>query len=88
VAKDKGAFDAAVGDALGAFVQDCLVGAWVPWGECSASCGGGKRTRRRPVEVPAKNGGAKCGSTEEADACNTGGCTVQARRRHSKSGPS
>jgi hypothetical protein len=92
VATDKGAFDAALtvrrplglasaalGDARVAFVQDCLVGAFAPLGECSASCGGGRRTRRRPVEVPAKHGGEKCASTEEADACNTGGCAVPSR---------
>jgi hypothetical protein len=57
----------------------CVLDAWAPWGECSASCGGGKRVRQRAVEVSEKHGGAKCGSTEEADACNTGGCVLQAR---------
>jgi hypothetical protein len=60
----------------------CVPGAWAPWGECSASCGGGKRARRRAVEVPPKHGGAKCGSTDEAGACNTGGCEKKARTAH------
>ncbi len=77
----------ALGDATDCAVA-CVLGAWAPWGECSASCGGGERTRRRAMEVPANNGGKKCGSTEEADACNTGGCEKKARRSHVQSGPS
>jgi hypothetical protein len=57
----------------------CVLALWEPWGECSAACGGGRRTRRRTVEVSAMNGGAPCGSTEEADGCNAGGCEMQAR---------
>ncbi len=65
----------------------CKMGQWGPWGECSASCGGGQRTRLRAVEVPAKHGGPKCGSTEEADACNTAACANKARRTaHSHGG--
>jgi hypothetical protein len=58
----------------------CVLGAWAPWGECSASCGGGRRMRRRAVDFPAKNGGEACGSTDEADACNTAACVMQQAR--------
>ncbi len=57
----------------------CVLAVWEPWGQCSVSCGGGRRTRRREVEVPAKNGGAACGSTRESDGCNAGACKMQAR---------
>jgi hypothetical protein len=60
----------------------CVLRAWAPWGECSESCGGGQRVRRRAVEVPAKNGGDTCRSTEEADACNSAACARQVRRHH------
>jgi hypothetical protein len=63
-------------------VVACALRAWAPWGECSGSCGGGQRTRRRVVEFPAKHGGAKCGSTEEADACNAAACAKRVRRHH------
>jgi hypothetical protein len=72
-----------LGDATDCAVA-CVLGAWAPWGECSASCGGGQRVRRRAVEVPAKNGGEACGSTDEADACNTELCGEKARRRDLK----
>jgi hypothetical protein len=39
--------------------------------------------RWRAVEFPAKNGGEACGSTDEADACNTAACVMQARTAYS-----
>ncbi len=54
----------------------CVPGAWGQWDECSASCGGGRRTRRRAADITAKNGGTTCGSSDEADACNTAACVV------------
>jgi hypothetical protein len=58
----------------------CVLAAWQPWSECSVTCGDGRRARRRAVEVSAKNGGAECASTEEADGCNTGACSLQVRK--------
>ncbi len=58
----------------------CVLAAWQPWSECSVTCCDGRRARRRAVEVSAKNGGAGCGSTEEADGCNSGACSPQVRK--------
>jgi hypothetical protein len=54
----------------------CVLGEWGQWGECSVSCGGGRRTRRRAADIMAKNGGKTCGRSDEADACNTAACVV------------
>lgn len=54
--------------------QDCELGAWGPWGACSAACGGGQMTRTRPVVKPAMNGGQACGPATEQGTCNTNSC--------------
>ena len=59
------------------FLVDCKVGEWKPWGECSATCGGGTKTRARDVIGAPENGGASCPDTlEETDVCNTDQCVV------------
>jgi len=55
---------------------DCEVGDWKPWGECSATCGGGTKTRAREVVEEPQNGGATCPALEETIVCNTEGCPV------------
>lgn len=30
---------------------DCVISEWTPWGNCSATCGSGKRQRSRQIEV-------------------------------------
>uniref|UniRef100_A0A3Q3K3Y4 Hemicentin 1 n=1 Tax=Monopterus albus TaxID=43700 RepID=A0A3Q3K3Y4_MONAL len=51
-------------------------GSWQPWGECSASCGGGERTRVRLCNSPSpNNGGRVCpGDTSQLSRCNTQAC--------------
>ena len=57
------------------FLVDCKVGEWKPWGECSATCGGGTKTRARDVIGAPENGGASCPDTlEETDVCNSHQC--------------
>ena len=53
---------------------DCKVGDWKPWGECSATCDVGTKTREREVVQEPMNGGATCPSLEETETCNIGQC--------------
>ena len=56
------------------YLVDCKVGDWKPWGECSATCGGGTKTREREVVQQPNHGGVTCPNLEETMACNTQGC--------------
>ncbi|XP_060933914.1 hemicentin-1 [Limanda limanda] len=49
---------------------------WQPWGECSASCGGGERTRVRLCNSPSSsNSGRLCpGDSSQLSKCNTPAC--------------
>ncbi|KAM7409728.1 hypothetical protein PAMA_001291 [Pampus argenteus] len=51
-------------------------GSWQPWGECSASCGGGERTRVRLCNSPSPgNGGRPCpGDSSQLSRCNSQAC--------------
>uniref|UniRef100_A0A4W6D352 Hemicentin-1 n=1 Tax=Lates calcarifer TaxID=8187 RepID=A0A4W6D352_LATCA len=51
-------------------------GSWQPWGECSASCGGGERTRVRLCNSPSpSNGGRPCpGDSSQLSRCNPQAC--------------
>ncbi|XP_022603168.1 hemicentin-1 [Seriola dumerili] len=51
-------------------------GSWQPWGECSASCGGGERTRVRLCNSPSpSNGGRSCpGDSSQLSRCNNQAC--------------
>ena len=54
---------------------DCIWGEYGAWTSCSATCGGGLRTRTKLVATPASNGGAPCtGSATETETCNANGC--------------
>ncbi len=55
---------------------DCVMGPWGDWGQCSAECGGGSRTRTREVLTPKSCGGADCGIESEEQECNTQPCCV------------
>jgi len=53
---------------------DCKVEDWSSWSDCSATCGGGTKTRGRGVVQEAENGGAACPALEEKEPCNTDQC--------------
>jgi hypothetical protein len=56
-------------------VVDCAWGAYGEWSSCSATCGGGERTRTRTEDTAAANGGAACsGSATEMESCNSVEC--------------
>ncbi|KAK5971839.1 BPTI/Kunitz inhibitor domain-containing protein, partial [Trichostrongylus colubriformis] len=38
----------------------CEMNEWTPWGNCSVTCGRGKRTRTRQIKVFPRNGGTPC----------------------------
>merc|ERR1719447_1972431 len=54
---------------------DCEVEDWSSWSDCSATCGGGTKTRGRGVVQEAENGGAVCPALEEKESCNTDQCS-------------
>lgn len=41
-------------------ILDCVVSSWGEWSSCSASCGFGRKERRRLIKVEAQNGGRRC----------------------------
>ncbi|KAK7466023.1 hypothetical protein BaRGS_00037424 [Batillaria attramentaria] len=51
---------------------------WTSWGQCSASCQGGERTRTRTCDNPSPQfGGGDCdGPSIEVEACNADACPV------------
>jgi len=53
---------------------DCEVEDWSSWTKCSATCGGGNKTRGRGVVQEAEIGGAICPALEEEESCNTDQC--------------
>lgn len=48
--------------------RDCKLSDWQPWGDCSAPCGHGTKTRSRTLEADAQHGG-KCDDLTESAAC-------------------
>jgi hypothetical protein len=50
------------------------VSGWGDYGECSKTCGGGKKTRTRTVTQEKKNSGAACPALSEEADCNTQDC--------------
>ena len=59
------------------FPQNCE-GAWSDFGPCSASCGGGTRSRAFQITRPAQNGGAACHEMNQlkTENCNDQPCPV------------
>jgi len=57
---------------------DCILGEWADWSNCSKSCGGGNRSRSRPVETQEANGGNPCKEEDksESEECNSQDCPI------------
>lgn len=53
---------------------DCQWDDWEEWGPCSASCGGGERSRTRSVVLQPINGGEECVDSKTKEPCNTSPC--------------
>ena len=54
---------------------DCEWCQYGEWTTCTATCGGGTRTRTRHVATPASNGGTECtGSATDKGTCNPNAC--------------
>mmetsp|Transcript_32636 Transcript_32636/g.68983 ORF Transcript_32636/g.68983 Transcript_32636/m.68983 type:complete len:833 (+) Transcript_32636:156-2654(+) len=53
---------------------DCQLGDWSGWGGCSKECGGGLKTRVRPVLMQSQNGGLPCSEIQQSQSCNVQGC--------------
>ncbi|XP_033624785.1 thrombospondin type-1 domain-containing protein 7A-like isoform X2 [Asterias rubens] len=49
--------------------QDCIVGTFKHWSECTSSCGNGTQTRTREVVVPPIRGGRSCPNLSETRIC-------------------
>ena len=57
---------------------DCKWSDW-EYGQCTKTCGGGKRTNYRKKLVQQSNGGRPCtGPTSETKSCNTHSCPIGA----------
>ncbi|MFH4974573.1 hypothetical protein AB6A40_001282 [Gnathostoma spinigerum] len=54
---------------------------WLPWGDCTRSCGGGRRSRERKCERPGdplRSGDCSCpGAAREENDCNMQACPPQ-----------
>jgi len=55
---------------------DCVLGDWSGWSGCSADCGGGVRSKSRPVLTNPEHAGEPCGETSKTEACNVQACDV------------
>lgn len=54
---------------------NCQWEAWQDWSNCTATCGGGDKERRRVIAVNASNGGDECdGPNEESKECGMEDC--------------
>jgi len=59
---------------------DCIFASWREWGDCSATCGGGERTRSRDIAQRPSDGGMACrGVLSEIAECARQSCRGLAR---------
>mmetsp|Transcript_67684 Transcript_67684/g.220350 ORF Transcript_67684/g.220350 Transcript_67684/m.220350 type:complete len:2076 (-) Transcript_67684:113-6340(-) len=57
---------------------DCALRDWESWTSCSASCGGGLKTRIRKIGQLSSNGGRACdGDLEEIHECSVDSCETR-----------
>ena len=56
--------------------QDCVVGNWSEWGNCSQPCGNGTQERTREILVPSIPDGEECPHLLELRSCNPDPCPV------------
>lgn len=54
--------------------EDCVMGEWTEWSECSAECGGGEQIRTREIISHPTGDGAACGSEFGSQPCNEQDC--------------
>ena len=54
--------------------ENCSVGEWTEWENCSKTCGGGDQKRNRRVTTPGTGGGKACSSLAESRKCNKTPC--------------
>lgn len=57
---------------------DCIPADWSLhlWGSCTKSCGGGSRSRSRPISAQHQCGGKPCTRLEDDEVCNQRRCPV------------
>lgn len=57
---------------------NCQWDEWITWSSCSASCGGGQKSRSRLIVVAPRNGGKLCEANDmsEIAPCGTNPCNV------------
>lgn len=60
--------------------ENCVMGDWENWGECSEKCGWGIKKRTRPIIQEPRNGGKVCENFEQKMYCYGVKCKVP---RHS-----
>ena len=59
--------------------EDCQVTSWTSWTSCSATCGGGSRSRSRTVDVQPAGGGRECPELAQTEECGPAACVVDCR---------
>ena len=53
---------------------NCAVSPWSSFGNCSAACGSGLRTRTRTILLQAQGRGDACPTLEDSITCDAGIC--------------
>jgi len=55
---------------------DCTWGDWEGWSDCSATCGGGTRSRNRPIEQHNNFYGTCSGASSDTTVCSPTSCAI------------